>query len=100
MAPSLARGIVIVYILRLQSGRLYVGCSADAETRFREHSTGRACLMTKVDPPTSVAYIEIQPDYSSARRRETQIKKWSRAKKEALIAGDVLRLKTLSRSHD
>jgi hypothetical protein len=34
----------------------------------------------------------------SARKREIQIKKWSRAKKEALIAGDFVKLKNLSHS--
>jgi len=33
----------------------------------------------------------------SARKREIQLKKWSRAKKEALIAGNAAMLKHLSR---
>ena len=100
MAPSLSRGVSFVYILRLRSGALYVGCSTDAETRFAEHSAGTACRTTKLDPPVSVVFVEIHPDFRSARRRETQIKKWSRAKKEALISGDVARLKSLSQSRD
>lgn len=38
--------------------------------------------------------------YQEAFRRERQIKKWTRAKKEALIAGDIERLKELSKSKD
>lgn len=98
MAPSLSRGIPFVYILQLRSGAYYVGCSTDAETRFSEHTTGTACRTTVIDPPVAVAFIEIHPSFASARQRETQIKKWSRAKKQALIAGDVDQLKALSRS--
>ncbi|WP_042725317.1 GIY-YIG nuclease family protein [Chthoniobacter flavus] len=100
MAPALSRGVSIVYILQLRSGKLYVGCSDDAETRFCDHTAGAACQTTKVDPPVAVLFVEIQADYTQARRREVQIKKCSRAKKEALIAGDALRLRILSRSHD
>ena len=37
------------------------------------------------------------PTLGLARKREIQLKKWSRDKKEALIAGDVAMLKNLSR---
>lgn len=100
MAPSLSRGTALVYVLRLRSGALYVGCSDDAETRFTEHVNGTACRTTTIDPPRSLLWVEIQPAFSTARRREAQIKKWSRAKKEALIANDISRLKALSRSRD
>ena len=100
MAPSLSRGTAFVYILRLRSGAFYVGCSNDAETRFDEHAAGTACRTTAIDPPLAVLFVEIHTDFVAARRRETQIKKWSRAKKEALIADDLLRLKSLSRSRE
>ena len=100
MAPSLSRGIAFVYILRLRSGKLYVGCSDDAEPRFAKHEEGTACRMTNIDPPRAVVWIEVQPNFSTARRREAQLKKWSRAKKEALIAGDFDRLRAVSRSHN
>ena len=100
MAPSLSRGISFVYILRLRSGAFYVGCSNDAETRFAEHAAGTACRTTAIDPPIAVLFIELRSDFAEARGREAQIKKWSRAKKEALVAGDLLRLKSLSQSRD
>ena len=98
MAPSLSRGTALVYILQLRSGSLYVGSSDDAEARFTEHERGTACRTTIIDPPQSLLWVEIQPDFSSARRREAQIKKWSRAKKETLISGDLSQLKKLSKS--
>jgi putative endonuclease len=81
IAPDLKPGTPFVYILRLHSGGLYIGCSTDFETRFRDHQSGTACRTTKLDPPDSVLWIEIHPAFSAARRREAQIKKWSRGKK-------------------
>jgi putative endonuclease len=100
MVPSLSRGIPIVYILRLQSGALYVGCTIDFEVRLRGYETGAACRTTSLDPPDALVFVEIQPDFRSARRRELQIKRWSRAKKLALIEGDDAELCRLSRSRD
>jgi putative endonuclease len=100
MVPSLSRDTPFVYILRLRSGDLYVGCSTDLETRFREHESGKACRTTAVDPAEALLFVEVQPDFRSARRRESQIKRWSRAKKRALINGDYVQLQRLSRSHD
>ena len=85
---------------RLQSGGLYVGCSTDFETRFREHETATACRTTKLDSPSSVAWIELQPDLPTARRREVQIKKRSRAKKEALLSGNSESLHRLATSRN
>jgi predicted GIY-YIG superfamily endonuclease len=100
MAPSLSGGIPFVYILRLRSGNFYVGCSTDFEVRFRQHEDGTACRMTLVDPPKALLFIEIQPDFRSARRCESQIKRWSRAKKQALMDGDCFLLQRLSKSRD
>ena len=98
LVANLSRGIPLIYILQLRSGALYVGCSDDVETRFVEHCAGTASRTTALDPPASVLFLESQPDFTAARRREAQIKRWSRSKKEALIAGDADRLRALSRS--
>ena len=100
MAPSLSRGTPFLYILRRQSNCLYIGCSSDFETRFRDHLNGTACRTTKLDPPASLVWIELHSDFPAARAREAQIKKWSRAKKEALIENNTAALRVLSRSND
>jgi len=89
-----------VYILRLRSGNFYVGCSIDFESRFREHEQGTACRTTAIDPPDALVFVEAQSDFSTARKRESQIKRWSRTKKEALIDGDYHLLQRLSRSRE
>jgi len=85
-----------LYILRLKSGQLYAGSTIDLDRRIGEHYSGHACRTTKLDPPIAVAYTEELKTFVEARRREAQIKRWSRAKKEALIAGNLDELRRLS----
>lgn len=94
------RGIPVTYILKLRSDLYYTGCSTDFPVRLSEHANGTACRTTHLDPPVALVWTEIQTDLPAARKREAQIKKWSREKKEALIAGDRLRLRNLSKSRD
>ena len=87
-----------LYILRLKSGQLYIGSTTDLDRRFEEHVAGRACRTTKFDPPLKLIYSESFPTFSEACRRETQIKRWSLAKKEALVSGELAKLRELSKS--
>jgi putative endonuclease len=87
-----------LYILRLQSGSLYTGCTKDLDKRYHDHLSGNGCRTTKSDPPVELTYHEQFDSFSAARKREAQIKRWSRAKKEALIAGDFDKLRSLSKS--
>jgi putative endonuclease len=88
------------YILRLESGCLYVGSTTDLEKRYGAHCSQRACRTTKLDPPRALIYSEEFLTFSEARIREAQIKRWSRAKKEALVSGDVIKLRELSKSRE
>ena len=87
-----------LYILRLKSGQLYIGSTTDLDQRYKDHCSGKACRTTKIDPPTELVYSESFKSFSDARKREAQIKRWIRAKKEALIAGDFEKLRSLSKS--
>jgi len=86
------------YILRLKSGNLYIGSTTDLDKRYEDHCSGRACRTTTFDPPIALVYSEEYEMFSEARRREAQVKRWSRAKKEALIAGNLSSLRNLSKS--
>jgi predicted GIY-YIG superfamily endonuclease len=90
----------VVYFLRLRSGTTYIGASKDLEQRMNEHVSGRACRTTALDVPLALLRVEAYSTFSEARQREAQLKRWSRAKKEALVRGDGDRLRTLSRSRD
>jgi predicted GIY-YIG superfamily endonuclease len=86
------------YILRLQSGSLYVGSTRDLDQRCKDHFSGKACRTTVVDPPTKLVHSERFYTYTEAHRREAQVKRWSRAKKEALVSGDLTTLQKLAKS--
>ena len=83
----------IVYILRCGNGDLYTGLTTDVERRLREHQTGIGGHFTKMSQPVEWVYRESFVTEEEARRREVQLKTWSRAKKLALIEGDMRALK-------
>ncbi len=87
-----------VYILRLQSGNLYIGSSTNLQKRYQDHLSGKECRTTKIDPPVGLMYSETMHSFSKARKREAQVKRWTRAKKEVLVSGDLDLLKKLSES--
>ena len=97
---GLAKSKAVVYFLRLKSGVIYIGSSTDLEQRLDDHFAGQACRTTRLDPPLSVLRIEICQSFPEARQREAQLKGWSRAKKEALLRGDLQTLSALSESHE
>ena len=89
-----------LYILRLGSGRLYTGSTTNLDQRYKDHYSGKASRTTKIDPPIELVYSEKLATFSEARKREAQIKRWSKAKKEALILGDTKRLRSLAKSRN
>ena len=95
-----SKGTCVVYFLRLRSGALYTGASEDLEQRLDDHSSGQACRTTQLDPPASMLRVETYATFSEARAREAQLKRWSRAKKEALLSGELERLHVLSQSRE
>jgi predicted GIY-YIG superfamily endonuclease len=86
-----------VYILRCADGTLYVGSTSDLTERERRHNEGRGATYTASRTPVQLVYSEEHPSRLAAQRREAQLKRWSRAKKEALIEGDRSRLHVLAR---
>jgi predicted GIY-YIG superfamily endonuclease len=86
-----------IYILRCFDKSLYVGLTDDVEARVRTHNEGRGGSYTAQRRPVSLLYSEFLPDRSAARDRERQLKRWSSAKKEALISRNVSELKRLSK---
>jgi putative endonuclease len=86
-----------VYILRCADGSLYVGSAHDVDARLKAHNEGRGAAYTFKHHPAHVVYSESFSSQSDALTRERQLKHWSRGKKEALINGDLDRLKQLSK---
>ena len=86
-----------VYILKCANGEYYVGSTPDLERRLREHESGQGSYFTKAHLPIEVVYTEECETEHEARVRERQLHGWSRAKKEALICGNIELLKQLSK---
>lgn len=73
------------YILECADGSYYTGWTTDPERRLRQHNAGRGARYTKARRPVQMVYVEVQPDRSTAQKREIKIKKLSRAQKEELL---------------
>jgi len=87
-----------LYILRLKSGALYIGATTDLDQRYKDHRSGKGSRTTQLDPSVDLLYSEEFETFVEARRREAQIKRWSRSKKEALVSSDLAKLKELAKS--
>lgn len=74
-----------VYILNNSLGDLYVGITKNPEQRLKYHNENRGAQFTKREAKFKIVFLEKYPDLSAARKREIQIKKWRREKKEMLI---------------
>ena len=84
-----------VYILRCADKSLYIGHAEDVEARIERHNRGEGAAFTRRHLPVSVAFSECHASRREAVARERQLKRWTRAKKEALIAGDLALLRRL-----
>lgn len=75
-----------VYMLRCGDGTLYTGVTDDVERRLAAHRAGKGAKYTRGRGPLELVYTEEVPDKSAALRREYQIKRLPKQKKEGLIA--------------
>ena len=81
-----------VYILRCSDGSYYTGHTDDLEKRMVEHEHGAIPGHTSVRRPVQLVWSDEMETRDDAIQREMQIKRWSRAKKDALIRGDWIEL--------
>lgn len=76
-----------VYILRLSDESLYCGVTKDLERRLKEHRQGRGSKYVKGRLPLKLVYLEDHKNLAKAMRRESEIKQFSKERKEALVDG-------------
>ena len=86
-----------VYILRCRDGSYYTGHTDDLEKRLAEHEQGLAADWTRRRRPVELVWCADAPTRYEALAFERRVKNWSKAKKEALIAGDWERVGFLAR---
>lgn len=88
-----------VYILKCSDNSYYVGVTNNLERRLEEHIIGtNPNSYTFKRRPVTYKFHTKFSDINEAIAFEKRIKKWSRAKKEALIEGRYSDLPKLSRS--
>ena len=97
MPASASADSFFVYILRCIDDSLYVGHTSDVDERVKVHNDVRGASWTACRRPVVLAYWELQPSEEEAIARERQIKRWTHAKKLALINGDRSKLKDLAK---
>lgn len=91
--PEQQRGMPVsgpahfVYMLRCADGTLYTGYARDPQAREKVHNAGRGAKYTAGRLPVSLVYSEPCESVGAALRRERQIKRRTRAGKEALLRG-------------
>ena len=72
-----------VYIIECEDSSFYTGIAKDLKKRLVNHGNGSR--YTRAKKPVKLVYVELP---ENAYKREPQIKKLSRKKKEALINSD------------
>lgn len=80
-----------VYLLRCADNSLYVGITTSLERRLAEHNecNKKGAKYTRVRRPVYLAYSEHQLNRQEASRREYQLKKLTKTKKELLVSNYV-----------
>ena len=75
------------YFARCSDNSLYSGSCIDLQKREIKHNEGKGAKYTRSRRPVKIVYHEQFATLTEARRREAQIKTWSKIKKERLAHG-------------
>ena len=81
--------IAYIYILQCADNTYYTGVTTNLEKRLQQHQSGfHRDSYTYKRRPVTLAIKASFTNINHAIEKEKQIKKWSKAKKKALINGD------------
>ncbi len=92
--------VSFVYILTCSDNSYYTGITSNLAKRWEQHQSGyyKECY-TYTRRPLKLSFYAEFSDIRIALEWEKKIKKWSRAKKKALIDGDFEALPNLSKKN-
>ncbi|PSW05484.1 GIY-YIG nuclease family protein [Photobacterium lipolyticum] len=80
-----------VYLIRTASNSLYCGVTTDVQRRFTEHQgSKKGAKYLKGKGPLTLVWFEAVGDKRKAMQLEYRIKRLSKARKEAIVANDLL----------
>ena len=76
------------YIVRCSDNSLYSGQTNNLQKRIKEHNSNgsRSAKYLRAKKPVKLVYFEKYPTIQLALKREFEVKKWPKVKKEELIA--------------
>lgn len=79
-----------LYLLRCSDNSLYCGQTKDLQKRIQEHNFDKvkSAKYTKGKRPVKLVYFEKYQTLGKVLKREFEIKKLTKAKKEILIQGN------------
>jgi putative endonuclease len=86
-----------VYILECRDGSYYVGSTKHLERRVWQHGQGEGAAYTRRRLPVRLVFAREFERIDEAFAMEKQIQGWSRAKRIALINGDLNQLPDLAK---
>jgi putative endonuclease len=89
--------VFYTYMLRCSDGSYYVGHTESLEARIVAHYDGMIAGYTRSRRPVTLVWNDSFSSREEALAAERRIKGWSRAKKEALIAGDWPKIRLLAK---
>ena len=75
-----------VYLARCSDGSLYAGTCLNLKEREARHNDGTGAKYTRSRRPVMIVYSEECKTLSDARKREAEIKRWSKEEKEKLLS--------------
>ncbi|PIR54198.1 hypothetical protein COU75_02080 [Candidatus Peregrinibacteria bacterium CG10_big_fil_rev_8_21_14_0_10_42_8] len=73
------------YLARCSDNSLYSGTCVNLEEREALHNAGKGAKYTRAKGPVTFIYHEEFETLSEARKREAEVKKWSKQQKEELL---------------
>ena len=86
------------YLLRCSDGSYYAGHTDDIDLRLAQHNDGTFEGYTSRRRPVDLVWCDMFMTRDDAFWAERKLKGWSRAKKEALVAGDWELIRVLARN--
>lgn len=81
-----------VYMLQCRDNSFYTGYTNNIDKRLRIHNEGKGSKYTRTRLPVKLVYIEEFATKSEAMKREIEIKKLPRIKKEELVQTSLNRI--------
>lgn len=79
------------YLFRCKDNTLYAGITKDLKKRELLHNTGKGAKYTQSRGGGVIIYSEKFKTVGAALKREAEVKKWNKNKKELLIIKKILK---------